>query len=136
MRERFLIGRKEGWDRRGIYEGEYFIRVDYRLSTRLIPSSEVSERSTNCHVFEPAYEKLHCSLTFQSSKDGLFVRRSFVIPALPKLGPVYLSACSEAAAMSLTLLFQTNTLQEFRLKCFFLSSYVAYYLLSLPSCLE
>ena len=83
MRERFLIGRKEGWDRydskENIRRGVYFVRVDHcSLSMRLIPSSEVSERSSNCHVCEPAYKNLHGAC----SNEGVFEIPSFVTPAL------------------------------------------------------
>ena len=82
MRERFLIGRKEGRrGPKGNIRRKYFILVDYSLSTRLIPSSEVSERSTNCHVFEPAYNQRHGT---SCSHEGLFEGPSFVIPALLK----------------------------------------------------
>ena len=59
----------------GIYLGEYFIQVDYDLSTRLVPSFGVLEGTTNFHVFE---------LCYVCGNQGLLERSPFVIRASPK----------------------------------------------------
>ena len=110
----------------GIYLRKYLIREDSGLSTRIVPSSEVSERTTNFHVFEPQ----------TCGNDYHLEGKSFVIPASLKWGPVFLNAWSEAPAMWLTGLYLTNALQVFHLKCFLFSQILKNYWWSEASCLE
>ena len=56
----------------GYITGEYFIQVDYELSTRLVPSFGVLEGTTNFHVFE---------LRYICGNEGFFERSPFVIRA-------------------------------------------------------